>query len=289
MLKRIDHRPWPPPAGPWVMAQSWLDLLFAHWPIPLDELRRVVPASLTIDTFDGQGWVGVVPFRMTGVRPRGVPALPWLSAFPELNVRTYVTLGGKAGVFFFSLDAANPVAVATARRWYHLPYFNARMSLRREGVPGQNAPPTRSGQEPGQDATATRAGEEPGQDAPPTQTGAGRELVHYISRRTHRGAPQAEFIGQYRPTGDVFRSAPGSLEAWLTERYCLYAVHSTGRVYRGEIHHHPWPLQEAEAEIEVNTMTLAHGIGLPEMAPLLHFARRLDVVVWPLRPAGRDG
>jgi uncharacterized protein len=124
---RLDHRPWPLPSGSWVMAQSWHDLLFAHWPIAAGLLRPHIPNALRIDTFNGQAWIAVVPFRMTGVRLRWTPALPWLSAFPELNVRTYVVADGKPGVWFFSLDAGNPVAVAAARVWFHLPYFQARM------------------------------------------------------------------------------------------------------------------------------------------------------------------
>lgn len=112
------------------MAQSWHDLLFAHWKVDAAVLRPHIPAELEIDTFDGQAWLGVVPFRMSGVRLRWSPALPWLSAFPELNVRTYVTAQGKPGVWFFSLDAANSVAVAAARLSFHLPYFRARMASR---------------------------------------------------------------------------------------------------------------------------------------------------------------
>src|SRR5262245_14397007 len=128
-FSQIDHRPWPIPREPFAMWMIWHDLLFAHWPIPIDTMRRAVPERLALDTFDGSAWVGVVPFRMSGVRPRFVPSMPWLSAFPELNVRTYVTAGGKPGVYFFSLEAANPVAVRAARTFFHLPYFDARMSL----------------------------------------------------------------------------------------------------------------------------------------------------------------
>src|ERR1700680_1748643 len=128
ILKNVAHRPWPLPAGPWVMAQSWHDLLFMHWPVDAAVLRPLLPPQLQIDTFEGHAWLAVVPFRMTDVRLRGAPAVPWLSAFPELNVRTYVTCGGKPGVWFFSLDAGNWLAVAIARAWFHLPYFRARMS-----------------------------------------------------------------------------------------------------------------------------------------------------------------
>jgi uncharacterized protein len=124
-----SRRPWPVPARPWIMRQTWRDLLFAHWPLPPEVLQPLLPPVLPLDLWEGQAWLGVVPFVMTDVSPRGVPSIPWLSAFPELNVRTYVTLEDKPGVYFFSLDAANPVAVYAARRWFNLPYFNARMAV----------------------------------------------------------------------------------------------------------------------------------------------------------------
>jgi uncharacterized protein len=240
-LKEIKHRPWPLRGGRWVMAQRWHDLLFAHWPIGADALRANIPRRLEIDTFDGQAWVGVVPFRMSGVRLRGTPALPWLSAFPELNVRTYVVAEGKPGVWFFSLDAGNPLAVAVARAWFHLPYFRAHMECEeRDG------------------------------------------WINYGSERTHRGAPRARLAGRYQPLGARFQPQRGTLEHFLTERYCLYAQDARGQLYRGEIHHPPWKLQTAEAEFSANEMASACGIELPARQPLLHFARRQDVVNWPM-------
>jgi uncharacterized protein YqjF (DUF2071 family) len=222
------------------MKQIWHDLLFAHWPVPVAAMRSLVPGQLALETFDGQCWVGVVPFRMSGIRGRGLPALPGVSRFPELNVRTYVTHGGKPGVYFFSLDAANLPAVWAARRFYHLLYFHAAMySEERDNT------------------------------------------IYYSSRRP---AGAAEFRGSYRPIGPVQLHQSGSLEHWLTERYCLYTVHDD-TVYRGEIHHRPWPLQKSEANVEINTMAAASNIALPETVPLLHFARRLEVLIWPLRRA----
>ena len=112
------------------MRMRWHDLLFMHWPVNVASLRRLIPAALDLDLWNGQAWLGVVPFRMSDVAPRGIPAMPWLSAFPELNVRTYVKTEDKPGVWFFSLDATNPVAVRVARSAFHLPYFDARIAIR---------------------------------------------------------------------------------------------------------------------------------------------------------------
>src|SRR5215469_8774148 len=129
-LRYVEHRPWPLPSGPWIMEQTWNDLLFAHWPVPPGALRPLVPSALALDTRDGKGWVAVTPFHMTGVRPRFVPPIPGLSGFAELNVRTYVKFGGKPGVYFFSLDAASRFAVWAARAAYRLPYFLASMEVK---------------------------------------------------------------------------------------------------------------------------------------------------------------
>lgn len=239
ILRQTEHRPWPLPAGPWVMAQSWRDLLFAHWRIPVEALRPLVPGELELETWDGSAWLGIVPFSMAGVRPRGVPALPCLSAFPEINVRAYVRAEGKPGIWFLSLDAANSVAVALARRAFHLPYFHAEMK----------------------------------QSSADGWTG-------YQSRRRHHGAPPAEFEARYRPDGPTHRAEPGSLEHFLIERYCLYALDSRGRLLRRDVQHAPWQVQPAQAEISVNSMASCHGLHLPDEPPLLHYSRRIDVLIW---------
>jgi uncharacterized protein YqjF (DUF2071 family) len=238
----MTHNPsrqYPPPSRPWIMRQVWNDLLFAHWPIPVRTMRAVVPSVLPLDSYDGWAWVGVVPFWMSGVRPRGVPPLPWLSTFPELNVRTYVTLDDKPGIYFFSLDAANPLAVWAARVFFYLPYFNARMACAWRG-----------------------------------------DWFQYQSTRTHRGARPAQLVTRYRPTGPLLPYVKGSLDDFLTSRYCLYAVRRDQRVYRLDIDHPLWPLQPAEAEFAVNTMTQAAGLDLPDTPPLLHFAKKMEMVGW---------
>jgi len=240
-LKSVEHRPWALPPGPWVMAQNWEDLLFAHWEVPVGKLRGLVPAGLKIDTFAGRAWVGVVPFRMRGVRLRGAPAPLVLPPFPELNVRTYVIADGKPGVWFFSLDAANRIAVKAARAWFALPYFYARMKA----------------------------------------TGNGRQVCYCSERADRRGGGESLEV-QYSPVGEPFRALPGTLEYFLTERYCLYAERTDGTLLRGEIHHGPWPLQAAGAVFARNTMTKPLALPL-QGEPLLHFSQLQEVVVWAPR------
>jgi uncharacterized protein len=244
ILEEIAHRPWPIPNRRWVMTQTWHDLLFAHWPVSTELLASTLPKGFELDTFDGRAWLGIVPFRMSNVAPRWVPALPWFSEFPELNVRTYVRVRNKPGVYFFSLDAGNALAVQTARRLLNLPYFSADMVASVDS--------------------------------------------HGVSYRSRRRPPadDAQLEASYRPLGPVFQARPGTLEYFLTERYCLYGMFHTYRAYRLEIHHPPWPLQTAEAEIACNTMAKAAGFELPSMAPLLHFAKRQDMVAWPPETLG---
>jgi uncharacterized protein YqjF (DUF2071 family) len=226
------------------MAQSWIDLLFAHWSVAPETLEPVVPHPLALDTLEDRAWIGITPFEVRNLRLRPTPALPFLSSFPEINVRTYVSFEGRPGIFFLSLDAASRLAVHAARRLYRVPYFHAHMSIGR----------------------------------------ADREL-RYESKRAvgEQGVPTAAFRASYRPLGSPRPSAAGTLEHWLTERYCLYTLDEQEHVLRGEIQHPPWPLQPAEADIVLNTMADQAGIELVG-EPLLHYAARQDVVFWSLRP-----
>ena len=126
------HRPWPLPRDPWVLKQAWNYLLFAHWPVARDVLREAVPRFLELNLFDNQAWLTIAPFRLTDVSPRGVPALPFVSAFNEINVRTYVVYEGIPGVYFFSLDADSAVAVGGASALFHLPYYLAEIKMTAE-------------------------------------------------------------------------------------------------------------------------------------------------------------
>ncbi|NYF88633.1 DUF2071 domain-containing protein [Tunturiibacter empetritectus] len=230
------------------MAQRWNDLLFAHWPIAVDAMARLLPAGLEVDSFDGWAWVGVVPFWMDQVRTRAVGercvAVPSAGKFCELNLRTYARsrVTGLRGVYFFSLDAASALAVMGARTLFHLPYFLANMQ-REVSANG---------------------------------------TIDYRSKRL-MSKQSVRFEASYRGLGKVAGpSVDGTLEHFLTERYCLFTPHG-GRVLVGHIHHLPWPLKRAEAEIRVNELPAAHGIALSDRAPVLHFARELHVYIWSLR------
>ena len=131
-LRHTEHRPWPLPRSPWKWRQTWHDLAFLHWPVRPEALRTHVPPPLELDLHDGFAWLGLVPFRMSGVTLRGVPAVPWLSRFIEMNLRTYVTLGDRPGVFFLRMDASRLPAVLAARGSLGLPYVWSSMRVREE-------------------------------------------------------------------------------------------------------------------------------------------------------------
>src|SRR5262245_62056505 len=203
-FSRVDHRPWPLPKRPWLWRQTWESLLFAHWPVPASALRPLVPGWLRVQEYDGSSWVGLVPFTMSGVTFRGMPALPWLSSFAEMNLRLYVEHEGKPGIWFVSLDAERRLAVWGARAAAHLPYFFARMRVHLDG-----------------------------------------DRVSYDSVRN--GAAPVRLSARYAPIGPEQQSRLGSLEHFLTERYCLYTEDRRKRRRSLEIHHPPWPLQPASA------------------------------------------
>jgi uncharacterized protein YqjF (DUF2071 family) len=233
-----------------VMYQEWRHLLFLHWEIPAQTLQLLLPPGLEIDTFEGRAYVGLVPFTMRAVRPRCLPSVPWLSYFHETNVRTYVTRGGRdPGVWFFSLDAANPVAVALARSTFGLPYHHARMCV--EVDPAIGAP--------------------------------GPSLT-YVSERLRSGAAPGLAEVRARVTGPVAAAIPGSFEFFLAERYLLYSARG-GRLWRGQVHHTPYPLQAAEVDTLDETLLAVAGIDRPDVPPLVHYAAGVRVEVFGLTSA----
>lgn len=228
------------------MRMNWVELLFLHWPVSFDQLRKRIPPGLQVDTFEGQAWLSIVPFRMTGVAPRLLPDLPGLSAFPELNVRTYVTDGKRPGVWFFSLDATSRFAVRAARWLFHLPYMDANISFVR---PARNP-----------------------------------EWIRYTSRRIHKNEPVADLDVEYRPLGESRTTVPGTLDHWLTARYIMYMANSRGQIFDGEVDHNPWELREVEFVVRRNTMTDSLNLETDLSPPLAHYSDMTKVVAWRKRP-----
>jgi len=247
--------PFPSPRR-WALSMRWVDLLFMHWRVAPEAVQRLLPEGLTVDTFDGAAWVGVIPFEMRRVRPWGVPMPPGVSRFCELNVRTYASLTGDpgvSGVWFFSLDASSAVAVAAARRRFHLNYLRADMTLER-GADG---------------------------------------WVRYRSRRTHRGGGSAVFDASYRPVGGegaVFEGATDPRAHFLTGRYRLFAQTPRGLAI-GAIDHGPWRLRRAACVVRVDSMVASTtGLRLPGVdEAVLHVAEPMAVRAWPLRPVPPRG
>jgi len=219
------------------VSMEWRKLLFMHWEVDEASLRTLLPPRLTVDTFDGRAYIAIVPFTMTGIRWSYTPEVPWISAFHELNVRTYVTLdGNEPGVWFFSLDAARLLAVWAARTAFFLPYHHAFMRMNVDD-----------------------------------------ERIDYVSRRLAAPNGTAFFRGVYGGGAHLPRSAPGTLEYFLTERYCLYAASPRGTLLRARIWHSPWPLQEGLASDFESDLVEVAGLPRPKGDPLLHYADYLSV------------
>lgn len=256
----IDRiRPTMRPPGSAIGHHRWTNLLFLHWRLPARQIERLLPAELTLDTWEGDAWVGLVPFHMSRVRPWWFPPVPWVSSFCETNVRTYVHFRGRdPGVWFFSLDASGSLAVRVARWRWHLPYYRSRMKLRRQA-----------------------------------------DRVHYASRRlwpdpagaacqveARLGAALgAETPARSLPPG---RALPGTLEHFLVERYLLYAQPAPCRLVRGQVHHHPYQLRAATLERCQESLLAAAGIE--SSSPPCHaiFCDGVDVDVYPLSDVSAD-
>ena len=239
-------RPGGTPAG----YQTWRDLTFLHWRVPAGVVADKLPAGLEVDTFGGDAWVGLVPFLMTGVRPRWFVPVPGVSTFRETNVRTYVTCrtdrgGREPGVYFFSLDADAWPAVLVARRVWRLPYFRASMALTKR---------------------------------------AGR--ITYETRRVWPGPRGAGGRVAVTPVGDTRAAEPGTLDHFLAERYLLFTPGPGGTLLRGRVHHTPYPLRACGDVAVDDTLTAAAGCDVAGPPDHACYSPGVDVTIYPLRPAG---
>lgn len=216
------------PARPCVMHQEWRELLFLHWAVDPDMVQAMLPNSLRVDCYDGKAWLGIVPFFMQGVRPRFLPAVPGVSDFLELNLRTYVVdRQGRPGVWFFSLDTGHRLPVWIARRFFHLPYCYARMAARDD-----------SG------------------------------LIDYRSSRVQEGVEAIEQVFKWKREGLEATANPGSLEFFLVERYRLFAHDARrDRLYTGQVHHEPYRYSKVKLEDYSTRLFGLNGLPEPQVQP----------------------
>ena len=235
------------PDQPVLMHQNWYHLLFLHWEIAAAELQRLIPPELTIDTFEGKAYVGLVPFTLTGVRPVMTPPLPWISNFHEVNVRTYVHRNGRdPGIWFFSLDASSSIAVTAARAAYKLPYFHSQFDFVESNHP--------------------------------------IPCIDFVSHRDdpHGTTPANSRMRYQAMEGIVTHAAPGTIEHFLIERYVLYTTDSDHRLYSARVHHQPYPVQRAELFDMEETLIWAAGIKRSDALPLRHYVGEVKVRIYPL-------
>jgi len=237
-----------------LLEMTWRDVLFAHWSLPPDVVESHLPAELAVDTYDGRAYLGVVAFRMDPIKPRYAPLG---LTFGECNLRTYVTPAD--GVR--TTDATDAADTNPGPGIY---FFNLDASDRLSVE------------------VARRLFDLPYYTAEMDVTHRGEE-TRFRSRRTHRGAPPNRFAATYRPTGEPERTTPGSIEAFLAERYRFYTTDEKRGLAVGEIEHDPWELCPAEATIETLTCFEANGFEKPEGEPLLHYSRELPVRAGRLR------
>lgn len=224
------------------MVQSWRDLLFVHWEVPLSLLRPLVPPALSIDTFEGRAFLGLVPFTMRGIRLSYLPPVPGTTAFHETNLRTYVHRRGRdPGVWFFSLDAANALAVKVARAFFHLPYFKARMRMSVQNT-----------------------------------------SIEYASERMWPEPVPASIEARWTIGEALGPSVPGTLQHFFLERYILYAKAPNGALHLGRIHHAPYPARAARLDHLRESLSAAAGLGPLRDPMSILFSPGVDVDVFAL-------
>lgn len=240
--------------------QSWRSLAFLHWRVAPELLQRLIPPSLTIQTWDGTAWIGVVPFSMQRVRPWWSPPVPGISWFLETNVRTYVVDSlGRSGVWFFSLDANSRLAVLIARRFWHLPYVYSSLQLQSVVKATQAADPnTAQSNNPAE--PVPRCGER--------LSGA----VTYSGHRLEKTSAEYDIRVQWSDRA-LTTAAPGSVEEFLLERYVLFAHAQDGGLRIGRVHHSPYTFVPCQCPHVRQSLIAAAGCDVDSR-------REPDHVVW---------
>ncbi|WP_409299342.1 YqjF family protein [Peribacillus sp. SCS-26] len=243
-FRETSHRPYPLPGSPWFMKQEWKSLFFLHWPIPRDIVRSQIPAGLELDLYEGEAWVSITPFQVKRMRMHGVPPLPFLHSYLELNVRTYVRHKGVPGIYLWSLDANHLPSIAGARVLFSLPYMLSRMDFKENGG-----------------------------------------LMRYSAERLLPNKRNEAFVAEFKPFGDISEPDEGSVDHWLSERYCLFSVRK-GRIYRGDIHHDKWKISPAHAAVSQNTVASMFPPSFFKEEPLVRYSPLRRVFFYPFKRMG---
>ncbi|WP_257131809.1 YqjF family protein [Bacillus sp. AFS017336] len=228
--------------GGWIMSQSWENVLFMHWPISAKLLQTHIPKELTIDTYDGTAWLGIVLFSTNGVYLRGMPSISLLPICPEINVRTYVKYNGKPGVYFLSLDVSNWVLYTIAKHWFHLSYFPANISSQKI-----------------------------------------KNIFHFESKRIKSKKEIIQFDCKFETNSNDYLAKEDTLEHWLTEKYCFFSNDQKGNIYRCDIDHTQWTLQNVDLTISINTMCTPLNFRLPNTSPITHFSPGVETILWNIK------
>jgi uncharacterized protein len=247
-LNDTQHRPFTLQTGHWIMPQRWEHLLFYHWPVPPELLAGKLPAGVVLETWQGQAWLGMVPFVLSYM-PRGLHVWPYWLRFNELNLRTYVRYKGKPGVYFLTLEADELFSIVVAKTFFHLAYQASHFKVQ------------------AQEATVSFS--------------AKRSPLWNRVTGQHNTPEIALNYGPLPDSGIIANPTP--LEHFLTERYCFFSANKQGHLYEGNLHHSPWPLQPAWCDVSLNTLAGAFGLPAATEAPLLHYCRKLEVVAWPIK------
>jgi uncharacterized protein YqjF (DUF2071 family) len=224
------------------MTQTWRNVLFAHWPLAPAALQRHVPAGLELDLYAGQAWLGLVAFWIWPLTGR-LPGSPLVPLLPAFNELNVRT--------YVTWRGQPGVLFLSLDADNALAVLGARAGAH---LPYFNAVQRRT---------------------------LGAQGMAFTSRRLHPSAPRAAFAARYRPVSRVALPTPGGLPHFLVERYRLFTTDRHGHLYRIEVRHPAWPLQDAQARITTNTMAQAHGIDLPPIPPLLHYSQKITAVFWP--------
>ncbi|HVP63865.1 MAG TPA: DUF2071 domain-containing protein [candidate division Zixibacteria bacterium] len=252
-LFAVAHRPWLPPNGPWAMSQNMQDALFVNYAVDPAALRPLVPERFSIDLYGGAAWLTVTPFYVAHLRGNSTPPLPVVSSFGSVVVRTCVVCDDKPGLFVFSVDSGSLGAVWTARLFWRLPFWHAK--VRMLGY------------------TVTRR----------TFRTPSSLDVRFEAERLHgpkADASAARLSAVYKAVSEPAIPSPGTLEQFLIDRYCIY-TQSKKSLYRIENHHLPFMLQQAEVDMAVNTLCEPLGLTLPAKPDAVFYVRNLRLLLWP--------